>query len=66
MNDGPRAPGARSVPASGPGDVRIEGDLDRKGAEALALEIRRLARRYGIDVTDLRIVTDGVPPETPP
>jgi hypothetical protein len=59
---------------TGPGEIRIEGALDRRGAEALALEIRRLARRYGLDVRDLRILPDGVaarepadpaPPEAP-
>jgi len=41
------------------GDVRrcieIVGDLDRSTVEALQLEIRRLARLQGVEITDLRI-----------
>ena len=39
-------------------DLRIGGVLDRRRAEALALEIRALARRFGLDVSDLRVVPD--------
>ncbi len=35
--------------------VEISGDLDRHAAEALRLEIRRMARRYGIDIKEIRI-----------
>jgi hypothetical protein len=71
MDDRPPAP-ARRAAAGHRARVRIEGDLDRKGAEALALEIRRLARRHGLSVADVRIVTDpaaepggAAGPETP-
>jgi hypothetical protein len=71
MDDGAAPPAPRATGAR-PAVVRIEGDLDRKGAEALALEIRRLARRLGVDVAEVRIVTDAagesggaVGPETP-
>ena len=41
------------------GDVRqcieIAGDLDRNTVEALQLEIRRLARLQGVEITGLRI-----------
>jgi uncharacterized protein (DUF58 family) len=38
-------------------DERLEvvGDLDAAAAEALRLEIRRLARRHGVAVLELRI-----------
>ena len=35
--------------------IEITGDLDRKAVEALQLEIRRLARLQGVEITDLRI-----------
>jgi hypothetical protein len=35
--------------------IKIVGDLDRKTVEALQLEIRRLARLQGVEITDLRI-----------
>lgn len=35
--------------------IEITGALDRKAVEALRLEIRRLGRRYGVEITDLRI-----------
>ncbi len=35
--------------------IEITGISDRHSAEALYLEIRRLARRYGIDIKDIRI-----------
>jgi len=35
--------------------VEITGELDRQAAEALQLELRRLARRYNLEVEDLRI-----------
>jgi len=43
----PRAPRGRVV---------IGGDLDRRRAEALCLEIRTLARQCGVDVAELRVV----------
>lgn len=30
----------------------ITGDLDRQAAEALELELRRLAQRHGVEITD--------------
>jgi hypothetical protein len=48
----------RRAPAS-PGELteslKITGELDRQGAEALRLELQRLARRYGFEVTDFRV-----------
>lgn len=36
-------------------DFAITGDLDRHAAEALYLELRRLAKRYGFDIKEFRI-----------
>lgn len=33
----------------------VAGDLDRAAAEALELELRRLARRYGIEIEEVSI-----------
>ena len=33
----------------------IAGDLDRRAAEALELELRKLAQRHGVEITDFRI-----------
>lgn len=30
-------------------------DLDRHAAEALYLELRRLARQYGVEISDFRV-----------
>ena len=35
--------------------IEISGDLNRHAAEALYLEVRRLARRYGVDIKEFRI-----------
>jgi type IV pilus biogenesis protein CpaD/CtpE len=35
--------------------IEIRGAMTRHAAEALSLEIRRLARQYGIDVTQVRV-----------
>jgi hypothetical protein len=35
--------------------MEIGGDLGRHAAEALQLEIRRLAKRHGVEIADLRI-----------
>lgn len=35
--------------------IEIRGDLDRHAVEALYLEIRRLARRYGFDISEFRV-----------
>jgi hypothetical protein len=37
------------------GRIEITGELDRGAVEALCLEVRRLARRHGVDVTAVRI-----------
>ena len=37
--------------------IEISGDLGRHVVEALQLEIRRLARRHGVEITELRIET---------
>jgi len=37
--------------------IRIVGDLDPHDAEALQLEIRRLAKRYGRRIKELQIET---------
>lgn len=44
---------------SGEAEERFEitGDLDRQAAEALELELRRLAQRHGVEITELRIET---------
>lgn len=36
-------------------EIKIAGDLDRHAAEALQLEIRRLAKRYGFEIEEFRI-----------
>ncbi len=33
----------------------VEGDLDRLTAEALTLELTRVAARFGLDLTEIRI-----------
>ena len=33
----------------------IDGDLDRLAAEALALELARVAARFGVDLPEIRI-----------
>ena len=37
--------------------IEISGDLGRHAVEALQLEIRRLAKRHGVEITELRIET---------
>jgi hypothetical protein len=37
--------------------MEITGDLDRYMAEILRLEIRQLARRFGLDIGEYRIET---------
>jgi hypothetical protein len=39
--------------------IELTGDLDRHAAEALQLEIRRLAKRYGIEIEECRIEEAG-------
>lgn len=35
--------------------IEIIGPFDRRDAEALQLELRRLAKRHGVEIEDLRI-----------
>lgn len=42
--------------------IEIAGISDRHAAEALYLEIRRLARRYGINIKEIRIEKEGTHP----
>lgn len=35
--------------------LEVRGDLDRRAAEALLLEIRALARRHGVSVKSARV-----------
>jgi hypothetical protein len=35
--------------------VEISGRMDRHAAEALQLELRRLAKRHGVNIKDVRI-----------
>jgi hypothetical protein len=37
------------------GRIELRGSLDRQSAEALQLELRRLARRHGITVKSTRV-----------
>lgn len=40
--------------------VELVGELDAHAAEAFALEVRRLVKRYARDVTDVRVETSTV------
>jgi hypothetical protein len=37
--------------------IELSGDLDRRSAEVLTLEIRALAKRHGLEVQDVRVVS---------
>jgi hypothetical protein len=39
--------------------IELRGDLDRHAAEALQIEIRRLAKHHGIDIVEMRWEKDG-------
>jgi len=41
--------------------VQVIGHLDRRRAEALALEVRAVARRYGLEVSCAGALPDEVP-----
>jgi hypothetical protein len=41
--------------------VQVIGHLDRRSAEALALEVRAIARRYGLEVRRADVLPDEVP-----
>jgi hypothetical protein len=52
----PRKRGQRTGRSGSAGEsLRISGELDRLTAEVLRLEIQRLARRYGFEITDFRV-----------
>jgi len=36
-------------------EIAVTGKLDKHGLEALRLEATRMAKRYGIDVRDIRV-----------
>jgi len=46
----------------GDGTVDVVARLDRRMAEALALSLRALARRYGLEVESVRVRPDDVLP----
>jgi len=35
--------------------IEITGEMDRSAAEALQLEIRRLAKQYGLEIGEFRV-----------
>jgi hypothetical protein len=43
--------------------IEVSGQLDRRAAEALLLEARRLARRYGLEIGEIRVETAEPEPE---
>lgn len=49
---------SKETPSTRSDVVNLEGDLDRHAAEALKLEIRQLAKRYGVKVLDIRVEKD--------
>jgi len=46
----------------GEGSVEVIARLERRRAEALALKIRGLARRFGVEMQSIRIVSGDTPP----
>ena len=53
--------------AAGPADerIRLPAPDDRVAAEALALEIRRLARKHGLVVKSVRVEAGGLDADPP-
>ena len=49
-------------PASATRRLEISGELDRYTAERLRLEVRALARRFGLDVTGVAVEPATEPP----
>jgi len=45
--------------------VELVGKLDAHAAEAVALEIRRLLKRYGREITDVRVEISTVKGDLP-
>ena len=41
------------------GHLELVGELDAHAAEALRLQIRRLARQHGIDLVEMRVEPDA-------
>jgi hypothetical protein len=46
----------------GEGSVEVIARLDRRRAEALALKVRGLARRFGLEIESVRIVSGDASP----
>jgi hypothetical protein len=46
----------------GEGSVEVIARLERRRAEALALKIRGLARRFGLEMQSIRTVSGDTPP----
>jgi hypothetical protein len=44
--------------AFGTGSVEITGRLDRRQAEALGLELRAIAKRYGLTLAPVRVLPE--------
>lgn len=42
--------------------IEVTAELDRHAAEALTLEVRRLARRHGVDIKEVRIEREADEP----
>ena len=42
--------------------VEVIARLDRRRAEALALKVRGLARRFGLEIESVRVVSDDTSP----
>jgi len=49
-------------PDDTPDELELEGDLDPHEAEMLRLELKRLARRHGVELAALEIRTEPTPP----
>jgi hypothetical protein len=47
-------------------ELQISARMDRVAVEALQLEIRRLAKRHGIEVEAIRITREDSPPPDGP
>lgn len=59
MARGASVPDLRVIQADD--SVQVIGHLDRRRAEALALEVRAIARRYGLEVQRTDVLPDEVP-----
>lgn len=62
MTDRPGRRGGQH-PAEGGRVLRVTLELDRQAAEVLRLELRRLARRHGVDPDTIRCEIVPAPPE---